>query len=147
MVREYLYRGKRTDKAEWVKGDLIHGVSTRSGKMYILPTVSNLAYLEGCDPLDGYNVIPDSVGPFIGLTDKNGTKIFDGDIISVNGVVNFAVKYIEERLSFCLANTDELKLNLKCMSPWHPVSASWWNEFGREIEVIDNIHDNPELIK
>ena len=139
MKREILFRGKRTDNGEWIYGYLI-------GNNVIVGEVVDFEEDYFITEF-WYKVVPETVGQFTGLTDKNGTKIFDGGIISANGVVIFAVKYIEERLSFCLANTDELKLNLKCMSPWHPVSASWWNEFGREIEVIGNIYDNPELIK
>ena len=139
MKRQILFRGKRTDNGEWVYGYLI-------GNNVIVGEVVDFDD-DYFNTEFWYKVDPETVGQFTGLTDKNGTKIFDGGIISVNGVVNFAVKYIEERLSFCLANTDELKLNLKCMSPWYPVSASWWNEFGREIEAIGNAYDNPELIK
>ena len=134
MGREYLFRGKRSKDGKWIYGLLTKDQLGHYRIQFDVRFFTNV-------------VDSDSVGQFIGRTDKNGTKIFDGDIISANGVVSFAVKYIEERLSFCLANTDELKLNLKCMSPWNPVSASWWNEFGKEIEIIGNIHDNPELIK
>lgn len=141
MEREYLFRGKRIKEEDplqrWIEGSYINYVNYKDERQ--IRIVSSNGYHN--------RVEIETICQFIGLTDKNGTKIFDGDIISVNGVVSFAVKYIEERLSFCLANTNELKLNLKCMSPWNPVSASWWNEFGKEIEVIGNIHDNPELIK
>ena len=80
-TRPFLFRAKRSDKGEFVEGDLIHGVSVKKGKMYILPIVSNLAYLKGCDPLDGYEVIPETVTQFTGVTDKNGIKIFEGDVV------------------------------------------------------------------
>lgn len=80
-TRPFLFRAKRADNGEFVEGDLIHGVSVKKGKMYILPIVSNLAYLKGCDPLDGYEVIPDTVAQFTGVTDKNGIKIFEGDVV------------------------------------------------------------------
>ena len=80
-TRPFLFRAKRADNGEFVEGDLIHGVSVKKGKMYILPIVSNLAYLKGCDPLDGYEVIPETVTQFTGVTDKNGIKIFEGDVV------------------------------------------------------------------
>ena len=49
--------------------------------MYILPIVSNLACLKGCHPLDGYEVIPETVAQFTGVTDKNGIKVFEGDVV------------------------------------------------------------------
>ena len=80
-TRPFLFRAKRSDNGEFVEGDLIHGVSVKKGKMYILPIVSNLAYLKGCDPLDGYEVTPETVTQFTGITDKNGIKVFEGDIV------------------------------------------------------------------
>lgn len=80
-TRPFLFRAKRADNGEFVEGDLIHGVSVKKGKMYILPIVSNLAYLKGCDPLDGYEVTPETVTQFTGVTDKNGIKIFEGDVV------------------------------------------------------------------
>ena len=132
MKREYLFRGKRTDNGEWVEGDLIHGVSVKKGKMYILPIVSNLAYLKGCDPLDGYEVIPETVSQFTGLTDKNGTKIFDGDIVrfyddSEDELTNGVVIFNADLCSFC-------------------VSMSWYEDVMLmahwQYEVIGNVHDN-----
>ena len=80
-TRPFLFRAKRADNGEFVEGDLIHGVSAKMGKMYILHIVPNLASLKGCDPLDGYEVIPETVTQFTGITDKNGIKVFEGDVV------------------------------------------------------------------
>lgn len=90
-------------------------------------------------------VIPETVGQFTGLFDKNGKEIYEGDIISVNGKYPKLVKYIDDYACFCLANITDL--NKKWISPWQQVSSSWWNDFKREIRVIGNIYDNPDLIK
>src|SRR5690606_36224993 len=80
MNREILFRGKRVDSGEWVEGDLIHGVNHKRGKIFILPIEGGVSSLSsGIDPIDGWEVLPETVGHFTGLTDKNGTKICEGD--------------------------------------------------------------------
>jgi len=135
MKREILFRGKRVDDGEWVEGDLIHGVGFKKGNMYILPIMKNLAYAgSGCDPLGGFDVTPDTVGQFTGLTDKNGIKIFEGDILAIAQFVKFKKDYI---LAF------EMKFE------YRESNSNGWTQFNppSEFAVIGNIHDNPELIK
>ncbi len=136
-MREILFRGKRTDNGEWETGSL---VIVRGG------LTDEKTYIT--DKMTGYNtpVIPETVGQFTGLTDKNGTKIFEGDIVRgtkrwdrIRGVVRFGAYhasglgfYIEwkrGRFEFNVLNSDFIL---------------WINN---GIKVIGNIHDNPELLE
>ncbi len=76
--REILFRGKRVDNGEWVEGSLIKHLNGRS---YIFPIAASITkccalYEKVINPT--YEVIPSSVGQYIGLDDKNGKKMFTG---------------------------------------------------------------------
>ena len=126
-MREYLFRGKQADSNEWAEGCLIHTpnyccILQDEEKVHPI----DYPYLDndtGC--FDGYAtpVMPETVGQYTGLTDKNGKKIFEGDILKsawgYKGAVDFE---------------DILYAKGECL-------------FNEECEIIGNIHDNPELLK
>lgn len=141
-MREIEFRGKRLDNGEWVYGDLIRvRCYTHDGKMYeeeSVAIVSDTNFVEYDGQPHHHNwcfVDPATVGQYTGLKDRNGKKIYEGDIYKYTGthwddVVN--------ECSWC----DEGNFQGFDFSPF-----TIDNKTLLEIEVIGNIHDNPELIK
>ena len=126
-MREILFRGKRTDCGEWLEGNLVQ------------PFRGNQLSSCGIMPKDpkAYcrRVIPETVGQFTGLTDKNGVKIFEGDIIqSLESSVTGLVQWFPEHSAFMVwcKSANEVGFLYEC---------------AYIIKVIGNIHDNPELLK
>ncbi|MBO7158109.1 MAG: hypothetical protein J6W31_05855 [Clostridia bacterium] len=123
-MREILFRGKRVDNGEWICGNL---------------TVwsDGSASIDECRSCNSplYAVIPETVGQFTELTDKNGERIFDGDIGKGFNMLHpdrniYQVVYEDNGFYYC--DEDEVA--------WHP-------EHIQNFEVIGNIHENPELLK
>ena len=121
-MREILFRGKRTDCEAWVEGDLIQAFrGNQLSSCSIMPNTPT-AYC--------WKVDPETVGQYTGLTDKNGVRIFEGDIIRFEDDIGYVI-YTEDYARFLVD------------SPNRYISMDYSSEF----EVIGNIHDNPELLQ
>ena len=136
MNRQIKFRGKCSISNEWVYGDLIHGVGAKDKNIYILPRKINLANINHCDPLDGVRVIPETVDQFTGLKDKNGNEIWEGDICNTYDIYQpseLADSIVFHDGSFVFQNEYKLSFELRGFKTDY-------------IEIIGNIHDNPDLL-
>ena len=124
MNREILFRGKRIDNGEWVRG-----------LPFSFHANNNV---EGIETYDGerHKVDPDTVGQYTGLTDNIGKKIFEGDVLEFyvygshyKGVVSF------------VDGNFRVMCNRPTASPFLDVAVQLYGAY------VTNIHDNPELIE
>ena len=151
MDRDILFRGKRVDNGEWVEGSLISGVFTRLGQdiPYILcPDKVDYDCFEDFSEENGiFEVIPETVGQYTGLKDKNGKKIFEGDIVKFKHGGEFAEKgiyfrnYVVEYINTFV--TYGLRLRNKNIHFLFKQSTATMHD----AIIIGNIHDNPELLE
>lgn len=123
-MREILFRGK-CDNEEWLEG-------------IAFPYDRDKVTMFSQHPIDGslfgIEVIPETVGQYTGLTDKNGKKIFEGDIV---------------RIYYPFDAPDD------CVVYWLNESAKWnlpgcdgyFCTASKNCEIIGNIYDNPELLE
>ncbi len=114
-MRKILFRGKRTDNGEWAEGFLTDEKHIGTWLLTI-------------------PIIPETVGQYTGLTDRNGKRIFEGDIVK-HHTIPMLVKFDEKSASFLVGYT---------------MNGSYYENtlHGHGyLEVIGNIHDNPELLE
>lgn len=170
-MREILFRGKRIDNGAWVYGSfLLDGEAHRPlekkhlsfSKCYIIPETDRdnikTRFNDGSYYLQtvGYHVIPETVGQFTGLTDKNGKKIFEGDLLngfqypfyrrnSAEHNYFAEVIWFTGNCAFGLCTHKHPTAKVRGISAGN---ADFIEDFDSDDwEVIGNIHDNPELLK
>ena len=131
-IREVIFRGKRTDNGEWVKGYL-YITHTGAHEIGSYDAEINIERFT-------FDVIPETVGQYTGLTDKNGKRIFEGDIVH------------------CVSKLDsaDMVIIFEC-GQFRMILAEKYHEYQTNVgyydincfakEVIGNIHDNPEILK
>ena len=132
MNNRYICKGKRKDNGEWVEGDLIQW---KNGNMQICLGVG-----LNKEQKTLVDIIPETVGQCTGLKDKNGKLIFEGDVVKdkdsgLFGKVVFATSAdgFNGMTGFMVDDVDDGLQN--------------YNGFWHLVEVIGNIHDNPELLE
>lgn len=145
-MREILFRGKLDERIdEWIEGNLWYGSDHTAriigSRYWGEMSKDELLSLE----LISWTVIPETVGQYTGLTDKNGTKIFEGDIVTVplswdgDDVMDIGrVFYSERSCGFYRTS--------KAFGGVFGVASGLSGIGTDEYEVIGNIYDNPELI-
>jgi uncharacterized phage protein (TIGR01671 family) len=138
-MREIIFRGKRCDNGEWIGGSLVHQT------LFYGDETDCYHILHGgefdCDFYDAEEVIPETIGQFTGLIDKNGKKIFEGDIVrdEYNGGIA-RIAFLQQGCGWYLVfkNTDR-RMGHRSRN------SAYDNDLA--LEVIGNIHDNPELME
>ena len=129
-MREILFRGKRLDNGAWETGSLvIVRMDCHDAQYYI------------ADKMTGYHtpVYPSTVGQYTGLKDKNGKRIFEGDVAKVLQGKDKDIAYVGfENGAFMLYPKTG---NIYERTLWE----YWYNDW--DVEVIGNVHDNPYLLE
>ena len=122
-MRTIKFRGKDRRTGKWFYGDLVHSADKKRTTILV----------NYKDSYDECEVDPETVGQFIGLYDKDGKEIYEGDILDFNGIT-VEVRFVRGVFALLVNGDLDEELCGDCRT----------DSFAK---VIGNIHDNPELMK
>ena len=128
-MREIVFRAKHYKTKQWVYGipfrNPVNGLDNDAYHPQIIPEINKMH-----STIDSCSVIEETISQYTGLTDKHGTKIFEGDICHFYG---------GECYNGCWEanHTCIIEINHECL---------WYLENAENVEIIGNIYDNPELL-
>ena len=123
-MREILFRGKRTDNGEWEYGDLWCNPDGKRVICIVSP-------INDQGTTGGNEVDPETIGQYIGLKDKNGKKIFEGDIVRDTETSEVGKIFFDKYTAMFVIGFENTVADF---------NASY------NLEVIGNTYDNPELL-
>lgn len=140
-MREIIFRGKRLDNGEWVEGYFVNLWMINYQKHQPIITDNNAV---------SYDVDPSTISQYTGLKDKNGKRIFDGDILHIAKIADALGGYYRPPLDYHVNVVVKWDL---CAWMWETLCEdkryisfpNAWSHY--ECEIIGNVHDNPELLK
>ena len=134
-MREILFRGKRVSgNKEWIFGNANYYPNLNRWFIRLHPTMNVLQTLED-------EIVANTIGQYTGLIDKNGKRIFEGDIVDVE----YDIQYIgvaAERIGLFT-----VVFNDGCFMKEKPSGGLFHFIPSDKCKVIGNIHDNPELLE
>ena len=142
-MSEILFRAKRKDNGEWIESLTLLKLNEH---LYMFQTAwceitydlqCNITAIRGKKPffVEG---IPETVGRYTGLTDKNGVKIFEGDIIEYEekyGIARYPVVWDKKTARFAVAGYEGM------------IVGDFFFYTPKKCKIIGNIHDTTELLK
>ena len=139
-MREIEFRGKRPDAGKWVYG---------SGLMVDNADLGYPVYVYSDDRFKTYKIDPKTLGQYTGLVDKNGVKIFEGDIVEKNFRLSRAygeIVFFQGMFSVFYHDNDGNPWgnSIRVLSIWKELCK--FQQGHGWFKVAGNIHDNPELL-
>ena len=142
-MREILFRGKRLQGGNWVEGYFFKSDinkrerESKKATLIFTPDCDTFIMVPECH--NSFMVVSDTVGQYTGLKDKNGKRIFEGDVAKVLQGKDKDIAYVGfENGAFMLYPKTG---NIYERTLWE----YWYNDW--DVEVIGNITDNPELLE